>query len=71
MFVLGSVDIRDEEAFDHLKRMSAAIRSMRDTTLGYDETKAFSGFLWQVFAGWDWITGYRKQDIIKEMINSI
>ena len=25
----------------------------------------------EVFAGWDWIAGYRKADIIKQMIESI
>jgi len=45
---------------------------MRDTRLGYDdETKPLARFLWEVFAGWDWITGYRKVDIIKQMIESI
>jgi hypothetical protein len=69
--LLASTDIPDDEAFEFLKRLSAAIRSLRDTTLGYDETKPFARFLWEVFAGWDWITGYRKADIIKQMIESI
>jgi hypothetical protein len=71
LFVLASTDIPDDEPFEFLKRLSAAIRSMRDTTLGYEETKPFARFLWEVFAGWDWITGYRKGDITKEMIESI
>ena len=71
VFVLGSIDIPDDEPFEFLKRLSAAIRSMRDTTLGYDETKPFARFLWEVFAGWNWITGYREGDIITEMIESI
>jgi hypothetical protein len=24
-----------------------------------------------VFAGWDWIEGYRKEDIVKKMIDEI
>jgi hypothetical protein len=71
VFVLGSTDIPDDEPFEFLKRLSAAIRSMRDTKLGYDETKLFARFLWEVYAGWDWTKGYSKGDIIKEMIESI
>jgi len=44
---------------------------MKDVTLGYDEFKPLAGFLWSVFAGWDFITGYRKEDIVKKMIDAI
>jgi hypothetical protein len=36
-----------------------------------DESKPLAGFLWNVFAGWDQITGYRKEDIVKKMIAAI
>ena len=70
-FVLNNVDIPDDKPFEFLKRLSGAILSMRNTTLGYDETKQFAGFLWSVFAGWDVISGYRERDIIQEMIEAI
>ena len=70
-FVLNNVDIPDDRPFEFLKRLSRAILSMRNTTLGYDETKQFAGFLWSVFAGWDVISGYRDSDIIQEMIDAI
>jgi hypothetical protein len=47
-----------------LKRLSAAISQMKFVTIGYDETKPLDRFLWDVFAGWDWLKGYRKRDII-------
>ncbi len=40
-------------------------------TLGYDESKLLARFLWDVFAGWDAIAGYRKEDIVKKMIDAI
>ena len=67
LYVLASTDIPDDEPFEFLKRLSVAIRSLRDTTTGYDETKPIARFLWEVFAG----CGYRKADIIKQMIESI
>ena len=70
-FVLNNVDIPSEAPFEFLKRLSAMIYSVQDTTLGYDETKPFARFLWEVFAGFSWVTGYRERDIIPEMIEAI
>jgi hypothetical protein len=71
MFVLNNTDIPKDEPFEFLKRLSAAIYSMKSVTIGYDEIKPLAGFLWNVFAGWDWIEGYRKGDIVKKMIDEI
>jgi hypothetical protein len=71
MFVLNNTDIPKEEPFEFLKRLSAAMYSMKSVTIGYDEIKPLAGFLWDVFAGWDWIKGYRKEDIVKKMIDEI
>jgi len=70
-FVLNNTDIPKDEPFEFLKRLSAAIYSMKDVTLGYDESKPLARFLWNVFAGWDSIEGYRKEDIVKKMIDTI
>ena len=70
-FVLNAVDIPGDEPFEFLKRLSSAIYSIQDTTLGYDETKPIANFLWSVFAGFDLVTGYRKEDIVKKMIDAI
>jgi len=68
-FVLNNTEIPKDEPFEFLKRLSAAIYSMKDVTLRYDESLA--DLLWSIFAGWDFITGSRKQDIIKKMIDAI
>jgi hypothetical protein len=70
-FVLNNTDIPKDEPFEFLKRLIAAIYSMKDIKLGYDELKPLAGFLWSVFAGWDWIEGYREEDIVKKMIDAI
>jgi hypothetical protein len=44
---------------------------MQDKTLGYDDTKSLGNFLWSLFAGFDFITGYRERDIIQDMIDAI
>jgi hypothetical protein len=70
-FVLNNVDIPSEAPFEFLKRLSAVIYSVQDTTLGYDETKPLARFLWEIFAGFSWVSGYRERDIISEMIEAI
>src|ERR1700730_1085819 len=61
-FVLNNTDIPKDKPFEFLKRLSAAIYSMKDVTLGYDESKPLAGFLWNVFAGWedDEMHGHQK-----------
>jgi hypothetical protein len=44
---------------------------MRETTLGYDDTKSFARFLWALFTGWSFVTGYPKSDIVQDMIDAI
>jgi hypothetical protein len=55
-----------------LSRTYSVIASVKaTTTLDYDGTKRLSQFLWEVLAGFNFVTGYRKNDIIEEMIKSI
>jgi hypothetical protein len=70
-FVLESTDISDERPFEHLKRLSNLIITLRNTTIGYDSTKSLCNFLWDVFAGFSVATGYRERDVIAEMIKEI
>lgn len=70
-FVLNNTDFASDEPFEFFKRLSGAIYSMKNTTLEYDATKRLSGFLWNLFAGFDFVTGYRKEDIVKQMIRTI
>ncbi len=73
LYVLNTTDVPNDEPFTFLKRLSAAMYSMTHTaTLEYDySVKQLSRFLWEVLAGWDWITGYRQKDVVEEMIRSI
>jgi hypothetical protein len=71
-FFLSNTDIPKDEPFEFLKHLSGTIYpQMRDTTADYDEEKPFLRFLWSLFAGWDWKSGYRKADIVKRMIDEI
>lgn len=70
-FILNNVDIPSDQPFEFLKRLSVAIYAAHDTTLDYDETKGFARFLWEIFSGWNFVTGYHERDIIQDMIDAI
>jgi hypothetical protein len=70
-FILNNTDVPRDEPFEFLKRLSAAIYAIRDVTPDYDDVKRLDNFLWAIFAGWDPIAGYRKEDIVKKMIHEI
>jgi hypothetical protein len=70
-FALNNVDIDDEKSFVFLKRLSNALFSMRDATLGYEEIKPLSRLLWTVFSGWDVVSGYSERDRISDAIAAI
>lgn len=70
-FAMHNTDLSDGEAFDFLKRLSNAIIMQRNATTEYDSIGSFLGFFWNLFAGWDWVEGYRGRDIVEEMIESI
>ncbi len=71
LFVLTSIDIDDDESFDFFKRLPSVIALRKKTTLGYDDTKSFGNFLWEMFAGFSFVSGYRKGDLIAYMIKAI
>jgi len=71
IFVLNNTDIPKDQPFEFLKRLSRLIYSIKSVTVGYDESKPLEIFLWDVFAGFNLVTGYRKDDIVKKMISAI
>lgn len=70
-FVRSSVDIHDEEVFTFLNHLSQIIHRMESTTRDYDAVKSLCQFLWEIFAGWSFIHGYRNRDLIYDMIKRV
>lgn len=70
-FVMHNTDISEGEVFGLLKRLSQAMLMQRNATTDYDSINSFLSFFWNLFAGWDWVQGYRARDIVEEMIESI
>jgi hypothetical protein len=70
-FILNNVNIDDRNVFSFFKRLSQAVYKLKDSTREYEELKQLSGFLWELFAGWSFIEGYRENDIVEVMISKI
>lgn len=70
-FALSVVDIPSDDAFEFLKRFSCAIHAIKGSKLGYDDIKSLGRFLWSLFSGFDFVTGYQEEDIVEKMIRSI
>ncbi|NOZ43272.1 MAG: hypothetical protein GXP02_08950 [Alphaproteobacteria bacterium] len=70
-FVLNNTNFKDDRIFNFLKDLSEVIYLNRDVELEYDSVKSFCGFLWGIFACWDWVKGYSESDVIEEMIETI
>lgn len=70
-FVLNNVPIDDQNVFSFFKQLSQAVYRLKNSTLEYDDVKRLLGFLWELFAGWSFIDGYREDDIVKIMIKEI
>ncbi|MFA6198580.1 MAG: hypothetical protein WC734_05555 [Patescibacteria group bacterium] len=70
-FYLSNISLHDEEVFSFLKRLKITTQTLKNTSLNYDEVKRLSGFLWELFSGWSFISGYRKNDIFEEMLDRV
>ena len=67
-FALSATDIPTDEAFEFFKRFSGAIHAVKDTELGYDRSSRYRVFYGPSFSGFDFVTGYRKEDVVAKMI---
>ena len=70
-FVRSAIDIHDEKVFQFLNNLSQIIHRMDSTKPEYNDIKSFCRFLWEIFTGWSFIDGYRKTDIVLDMIERV
>ena len=71
LFAMSVIDIDDTRVIAFLKRLSNTIVKMRKTTRDYDLMKSFGNFMWEIFAGWNFVTGYQARDFFQDMIRAI
>ncbi|MGP0592693.1 hypothetical protein ACTRXD_09175 [Nitrospira sp. T9] len=71
LYVLNNIDVHDEKVFGFLKRLSHAIFRIKHLEPGYDDVKSLCHFLWEIFTGYSFSEGYRKEDIVQSMIEKV
>jgi len=72
-YLLNNVDIKDNDVFSltlNLKRTIFQYYRKR-VNLEYDDLKSLMGFIYSIFSGWSFISGYSEKDVIEETINKI
>jgi hypothetical protein len=70
-FTIAAIDIDDKKVLEFMKRLSATIVKMRETTLDYDSMKGFGNFMYEIFGGFNLVSGYQTRDFFEDMIQAI
>lgn len=61
----------DPESYNFLVRLDAMLRRIERNGAGYDESKLLCSFIWQIFAGWNFIEGDLGYDPIERAIQKV
>lgn len=70
-FVLHNYSIEDQNVFDFFKRLESLLMGLQADGPGYDESKRLCRFIWEIYAGWNWLDGDVGQDPIQKMISGL
>ena len=69
-FALARLRWEGEEPFA-VRDLANNLMTLSRTENDYDSEKLFGRLMWKIFAGWDWIKGYEKQDSIEKLIQRL
>jgi hypothetical protein len=69
--VNNNIDIDDKDVFAFIKELSVNIYRLKNINSENDNARMLFIFIWQLFSGWSFIDGYKKDDIVKVMISKI
>ncbi len=70
-FALHNYAVSDANVFAFFKRLETFLLRLEAIGPGYDQEKPLSSLIWEIFAGWSLIEGYRGYDIIEKMIEDL
>jgi hypothetical protein len=70
-FTLIVVDVENQEVFAFLKELANILYRARNCSPEYDGVKSLLSLMWSVFAGWSFVEGYTKKDVIADMIEAM
>ena len=69
-FILNNVHIENEDIYDFFQSFSQSLYKLKNVGTEWDELKPFYRYLWGIFSGFT-PEGYKKEDLIQSMIDSI
>lgn len=70
-FTLSATDVRDQDAFRFLKRLTHIIQRGKNWSTDYEDVKSMMRFLWSLHTGWRWQDGYPDSDPVADVIAAI
>lgn len=70
-FTLIAVDVENQEAFAFLKELANILYRARNCSPEYDGVRSLLRLMWSIFAGWSFVAGYTKKDVIADMIEAV
>ena len=72
-FILNNTEINDKSVLSFFRLLSQRVYNFktRGINMEYEDKKSLLRFLWELFTGWSFADGYRKEDIVKTMIQEI
>lgn len=70
-YTLTTVEVADEKVFSFLRDLTQVLQRSRHWSDRDDQLKPLSQFMWSMFAGWSFVSGYTGRDHVNEMIGAI
>lgn len=72
-FILNNTEINEKNVLSFFRLLSQRVYNFkaRGINMEYEDKKSLLRFLWELFTGWSFADGYRKEDIVKLMIKEI
>lgn len=72
-FILNNTEINEKSVLSFFRLLSQRVYNFkaRGIYMEYEDKKSLLRFLWELFTGWSFADGYRKEDIVKLMIKEI
>lgn len=70
-YTLTAVEVTDGQVFSFLRNLTQVLQRSRHWSDKEDQLKPLSQFMWSIFAGWSFVSGYTGRDHVNEMINAI
>lgn len=67
---VDEIHFNNGEAYQFFIRLDATMRRIEHNGTGYDESKLLCRFIWEIFAGWNFIDGSLDHDPIERAIRT-